>query len=174
MGNSWQSRNWGANELGATPSSLEGVVGKLNPAAKQAMYAAANKGLIARKTWDGCAFNAGGLEVGKNVSSYLAAANAFGLDQSVVENFIYCWDGLEGSDYEATEALKEAILKAGLFTEVNESKGRRILRETVYKSFETRKLEEFNAIVADLDLDDTEHELVQDIHSAAELLSVGV
>jgi hypothetical protein len=171
---SWQSRSWGVNELGSVPSSLDSVVGKLNPAAKQAMYAAANKGLIARKTWDGCAFNAGGLEVGKNVSSYLAASQAFGLDQQVVENFIYCWDGLPGSDYEATEALKEAILKAGLFTEPNESKGRRILRETVYKSFETKQREAFESLVADLDMDDVDHELVQDIHSAAELLSVGV
>lgn len=166
-------RTWGANELGQKPrvTTLEGAIAQLNPKAKQAMYAAANKGLIAQGTWNGCAFNKGGIEVGSNlVSSVPAAAAVFGLEERVVSQFIHHWDLLKVPN--PTEYLKEALLKAGLFTEPNESKGRRILRETVYKSMETRKREEFEAIVAGLDLDDTEHELVSDIHTVKELLAV--
>lgn len=170
---SWQSRRWGAGEFGAVKvNTLEAAVAKLNPKTKQAMYAAANKGLIKRGTWNGCAFNAGGLEVGDDhVTSTLRAAKTFGVSQEVVSNFIRIWDGLAGSDAEATERLKEAIVKAGLFTEANESSGRRILRETVYKSYETKMREQFDALVEGLDLNDVEHELVSDMNVVGELLS---
>lgn len=171
---SWQSRKWGAGEFGApVVTSLDSAVAQLNPKTKQAMYAAANKGLIKRGTWDNCAFNAGGIEVGNtDVRSYQSAAATFGVSPTVVINFIKVWDGLGGSDQQATEKLKEAILKAGLYTEPNESAGRRILRETVYKSYETRMKEQFDALVEGLDLDDVEHELVSDMKEVAELLSV--
>lgn len=170
MSTSWQSRKWGAGELG-TASTLEHVVSKLNPKTKQAMYAAANKGLIRRGSWDGCAFNAGGMEVGATVRTSHTAAATFNLPVETVSNFIKVWDGLPGSDEEATEALKEAILKAGLFAEANESSGRRILRETVYKSYETKMREKFEEMVQGLDIEDSEHELVSDMKEVAELLS---
>jgi len=171
---SWQSRKWGAGEFGApVVTSLDAAVAKLNPKTKQAMYAAANKGIIKRGTWDNCAFNAGGIEVGTDgVRSYQAAAQTFGVSQETVAQFISVWDKLRGTDVEATEKLKEAILKAGLYAEANESSGRRILRETVYRSYEARMKEQFDALVEGLDLNDVEHGLVSDMKEVAELLSV--
>lgn len=166
-------RQWGANELGSPKvTTLEEAVSKLNPAAKQAMYGAANKGLIRRGTWDGCAFNAGGKEVGKPVHSFQAAAMAFKLPVEIVHKFIMIWDRISGSDESATEKLKAAILKAGLFTEPNESAGRRILRETVYKSYETRMKEQFDSIVEGLDIHDASDELAVSVKGMGELLSV--
>lgn len=163
-------RTWGANELGSV-STLDQVVAKLNPKTKQAMYAAANKGLIRRGTWDGCAFNAAGHEVEASIASIGKASQTFELSESVVSNFIDVWDRLQGDDEEATDKLKGAILKAGLFSETNESNGRRFLRETVYRSYENRMKDQFEQMVEGLDMND-ETDLVFDIHSAAELLSV--
>jgi hypothetical protein len=168
------SRDWGAGNFGkgGNVSTLEGVVRQLNPAAKQAMYGAANKGLIRRGTWDGCAFNAGGVEVGNNnVGSTFAAAQQFNLPSSTVTRFIEIWDSTNGTDEECTERLKAAILDAGLFTEANESKGRRVLRQTIYKSQETQLREKFEAEVASLDMSDVHNETVADISAMSELLS---
>lgn len=167
------SRTWGAENFNKPAGgTLEKVVADLNPAAKQAMYAAANKGLIRRGTWDGCAFNAGGYEVGdNNVTSYFAAAKAFGLDEKKVVNFIRVWDGLNGDDETCTNRLKAAILAAGLYTEPGESSSRRILRQTIYKSQETQMREKFEAQIADLDMSDLENEQVMQIKGVSELLS---
>lgn len=101
---------------------LAGVIAPLPPAVKQAFYAAANKGPIARGTWDGCAFNAGGKEVGNNgISSFQAAAQAFGISEYKVSAFISVWDrDIPGSDNEATQILRDTIEKVGLFTNPEE------------------------------------------------------
>lgn len=167
------TRTWGAENFGGgSGGTLETIVRQLNPAAKQAMYGAANKGLIRRGTWNGCAFNAGGAEIGnKNVDSYFAAAKAFDLDQRIVRKFIAIWDGLHGTDESCTERLKAAILDAGLFTEPGETKGRRVLRQTIYRSQETMLREKFEEQVSMLDLDDAEDELAVSIKGVGELLS---
>lgn len=174
------SRSWGAEGFSKSKAhTLEGVVRKLSPKAKQAMYAAADKQLIARGTWDGCAFNAGSLEIAdQGVHSFASAAELFEMKASDVQNFIQVWDQTQGSDEQATERLREAILKAGLFTEPGEKKAARVLRETVYKSQEERMKEEFDSLVSSLDVDcvdemnEEQQALLNDSMAAAELLGV--
>lgn len=154
----FQSRNWGEGNFRQGNGALEGVVNQLPPNVKQAMYAAANRGLIKRGTWNGCAFNAGSLEVAKTQDECLAvsttsAAKFFGITPELVNTFITRWDALQGTDEECTDRLKKAILDVGLFTEPGESKGRRVLRTTVWKSEETRMREKFEAMVEGLDLE---------------------
>jgi hypothetical protein len=100
---------------GLTP--FENAVRWLNPAAKQAFYAAAASRTINRGTWNGCAFNAGGEVIGRNdVTSVSRAAEAFDMPAKSVSNFIRQWDSLRGSDEEANRMLREAIERVGLFS----------------------------------------------------------
>lgn len=157
--NGYQSRNWGeGNFRQRGDSSFEGIVQQLPPNVKQAMYAAANRDLIKRATWNGCAFNAGSLEVATEKDECLAvsvssAAQFFNIEPELVTKFIQSWDVLPGTDEECTARLKKAILDAGLFAEPGESKGRRVLRTTVWKSEETRMREKFEEMVEGLDLE---------------------
>lgn len=156
----YESRNWGEGNFRQGNNSLDNIVGELPPNVKQAMYAAANRNLIKRGTWDGCAFNAGSLEVVTSndqevcvAQSVDSAAKFFGIDRELVSRFIQKWDSLQGTDEECTARLKKSILAAGLFSEPGESKGKRILRTTVWKSQETIMREKFEALVEGLDLD---------------------
>lgn len=102
-------------KFGLTP--FENSVRWLTPKAKQAFYAAAASRTIKRGTWNGCAFNAGGAELGvNNVSSVGKAAEVFEMPAKSVSNFIRQWDGLKGSDEDANRRLREAIEKVGLFS----------------------------------------------------------
>lgn len=135
------------NGGGAYVSTLEQAVAKLNPKAKQAMFSAATHGLIKRGTWNGCAFNAGGIEIGnKHVSTIEAAAEAFGCSRQVVSDFICVWDQLPGTDTSATAQLRETIERVGLFSEPSTAKKLvGIVRSRVYTSWETKMREEFDA-----------------------------
>jgi len=154
----FESRNWGeGNFRSRSNETFEGVVQQLPPNVKQAMYAAANRNLIRRGTWNGCAFNAGSLEEFSDdcvsgVRSIQSAASFFNISPGLVESFITKWDALAGTDEECTARLKKAILDAGLFAEPNESRGKRIMRQTVWKSEETRMREQFEEMVEGLDL----------------------
>lgn len=166
------SRTWGAEIHGKNAGSLVEVVRPLTPKAKKAMYGAAMHGIIARGTWNGCAFNQAGLKEGvQTISSVGAAAQLFDLTPHVVERFINAWDSTPGTDEEATEKLREALVEVGLFSDPNEGKGRRVLRQTIYKSIETQLREEFETLVSGLDLNTDESELVADIKEASLVLS---
>lgn len=118
------------------------VVRPLSPEAKKAMYAAAEKGLIVRKTWNGCAFNAAGKIIGKSISATDAAAEAFSVAPGVVDRFIRVWDSLPGSDARCTLLLKEALDYVGICTEANRSRVKKVIRGYAYKSKETAFKEE--------------------------------
>jgi len=153
----FQSRNWGESNFRQRNDSFEGIVQMLPPNVKQAMYAAANRGIIRRGTWNGCAFNAGSIEIANGREDCLAvstvsAAKFFGISEDLVQRFITRWDSLQGTDTQCTEQLKAAILEAGLFSDPDEPKGRRIMRQTVWKSEETRLREKFEELVEGLDL----------------------
>lgn len=128
---------------------LVGVIRPLNPKSKCAMFAAARAGTIARRTWDGCAWNAAGREEGltgeKNITDSLAASKAFGVDATLVDRFISVWDGLAGSDEYCTRLLIEAIEEVGLFSEPNISRTTRIVREFAYKSQATEFKEQLES-----------------------------
>lgn len=112
--------NWGSDLFGkkdAAPTNLQETIDKFPPSLKQAMFAAASRTTIRRQTWNGCAMNAAGIEVGKNnqVQSLETAAAAFGISSDLVDSFIKRWDILDGSDEECTQLLRNMIEKAGLF-----------------------------------------------------------
>lgn len=101
---------------------------------KQAFYGAAiRKGVIKRSSWNGCAFNEGGIEIGnETVKSIPAAARAFGVSEFLVKNFIQKWDSSPyPSDSEATQALIGILEKVGIFSEPDKPTVR-IINETVY------------------------------------------
>lgn len=100
-------------------NSLSNAVAALPVAAKKAMYAAASARTIRRGTWNGCAFNAAGIEVGNSqIQSIAAAAKQFGCTYAVVQRFIRYWDSLQAVDNdEATGILREKLEEVGLFTE---------------------------------------------------------
>ena len=148
---------WGAGNIGGL-SPLESAVYQLNPQAKQAMYAAAQKSIINKGTWNGCAFNAAGKENGDYITSTTYAAEVFGLDESAVAIFINAWD----SGSEDTEALKEILVRVGLYTEAGSPKPKRVMFRK-YTSWETRMKEE-------LDINIEQDILPEGTEEAAELL----
>lgn len=138
--------------LNLSPASLlSAPIARFNPQLKQAMYAAANRGIIRRGTWDGCAFNQAGVEVGDSgISSVTLAAKRFGLPARTVAFFINTWDRLTGTDEEATEALKEAILRAGLFSEPTTAIA--VIRHRTYEAMKSEQ-DKFEAVIEDLDFE---------------------
>lgn len=94
---------------------LTDVVRDLPPGARRAMYAAANRGLLSRGSWNGCAFNRAGREVGRSVWSVAQAARVLETNEATVRHFIRKWDRLRGSDASCTQLLREALEEAGLF-----------------------------------------------------------
>lgn len=132
------------------------VIRKMTPKAKQAMYAAASKSLLRRGTWDGCAFNAAGKAVtSQHITSTDKAGKAFGMHSNIVSEFIGVWDHSSNylNDAEATEALKEAILKVGLFTGAGNTIRVRISRVTVNKNQQEAERDAFEAIVKDIHIE---------------------
>ena len=89
---------------------------------KQAMFAAASRGNIARGTWVGCAFNKAGNEVSQSVASTESAMEAFGLTEIQVRDFIIKWDSLEGTDKACTKLLQGLLEKSGLFRSSGDSR----------------------------------------------------
>lgn len=136
---------------------------------KKAMFAAASHGLIKRRTWDGCAFNAAGVQVGNmEIDSYHKSFREFSLPQAAVERFISVWDSLKGTDEECTFALREALQKADLF--IDPSRVKRVVRKRVFTSQATKEQLEFEAMVKDIKFDD-DSELVSDIHDVVEMFA---
>ena len=115
---------------------------RLPAKAKQAMYAAASARTIRQGTWNGCAFNQAGWEIGnKMVDSYGAAASAFKCSLKVVQAFISAWDGLDVRGDEATTRLRETLEEVGLFNEP--TRAIRIIRTVEWKSEQTKLVEKF-------------------------------
>lgn len=131
--------NWGSENFAGTfgDSDLQSVINEFPVGLKQAMFAAASRTTIKRKTWNNCAMNAAGFEVGKqgSVQSLRAASETFGIPESLVSRFIQKWDKLQGTDEDCTIKLREMIERSGLFNEpeVPGKKPTRIVSVTVYK-----------------------------------------
>ena len=123
--------------------TLFDVIKDFSPSLKQAMYAAANKGIIHRGTWNHCALNAAGKELEiAGISSIKAAAEAFGVSPAIATKFINIWDARSGTDEQCTEYLKEQILAVGLFTEAGTVLPK-IIRKRVFVGAEKIQMEEF-------------------------------
>lgn len=119
---------------------------RLPSSAKKAMYAAASSRKIRQGSWDGCAFNAGGIEIGdQNVTSFQAAAEAFKCSVKVVTAFISAWDGLVAED--PTGILRETLEDVGLFHEP--TRAFKIVRTVEWKSEQSKLVEAFNAEMED-------------------------
>ncbi len=169
MSGQWNAEN--LQSLGSiTPAaiSLREAVETLNPKAKISMYAAGKKGSIAKRTWNGCAFNEAGKIEDQIVNSYSSAADVFELPHSTVTGFIGAWD----SGVETTDDLIQIILEVGLYTEPGETKPKRrsgLNRVSFrkYTSWETRLRE-------DLDFNIDHDLLPEGTQEAAELLFAGV
>ena len=99
---------------------LVGVVQPIPAKGRRALYAAANAGLLRRGTWDGCAFNRAGLEIGIPIRSRGEAAHAFGTTPEAVRDFIEVWDRLWGSNRHCTQLLRDALEHVGLFDDADE------------------------------------------------------
>lgn len=91
------------------------VVRRFPAHGRRALYAAANAGLLRRGSWEGCALNRAGAEVGLNVRSRGEAAYAFDTTPEVARQFVEVWDRLWGSNRRCTQMLRDAIEDAGLF-----------------------------------------------------------
>lgn len=117
----WGSEFINAGKKPAPSSTLEAAVADLNSKTKRAFYSAILRtGTLARKTWDGCAYNQGGIELGdKTINSSAAAAELFECDVTVVGRFINAWDSFrpDYSDKQATQALLEILEKVGILNE---------------------------------------------------------
>lgn len=140
-------QGWGSRGTG---NPLTSVVRALPPHVRQAMLVASKKGLIARGTWDGCAFNAASKLGGENVGSVAEAARVFGCSQAVVNNFIGKWDKFtvgnpprKPSDQEANRLLVEAINEVGTHTPIKGTK--RVIRGYAYKSEATKFAEQLES-----------------------------
>lgn len=141
----------GASKMFRSKNPLQRVVDPLPTRARSAMYAAAQKGLIKRGTWDDCAWNAASIIEGQPASSTQAASQVFDCPPRLVDNFIQVWDGLSGSDHRCTQLLIDAIESVGV-TENRPVGMARVIRGTVYKSADTKFKEQLDAVenIADL------------------------
>lgn len=124
---------------------LRGAVALLSPKAKQAMYAASKTGMIARGTWNGCAFNKAGSVLGFGVASSDVAAQVFEMSEHDVDRFIRAWDSVDCNDTEANRYLIEALESVGTHTPINAGRGRRIIRGYAYKSEATKFAEQLES-----------------------------
>lgn len=155
----------GIDMSGETQSypALYKAVSRLSAKAKQAMYAAASARKIAQGTWDGCAFNAGGIEIGNSgVTSFQAAATAFGCSLKTVQSFIAAWDTLRADD--PTGVLRETLESVGLFHEP--TRAFKIVRTTEWESEQTKLV---NAFKAEMEKPDF---CIEGLAEAQELLGV--
>lgn len=164
----------GFSKKGSEPASLRQSIETLTPKAKQAFFAAASHKVIRRGTWDGCAFNAGGIEVGDGtVSSIKTAAITFEMEPQEVRSFIQYWDRSNySSDEEATQALRTMIEEVGLFSEpVGKKKfaGGTFVK-TIHESDETKMRKEFDRMVSDLSDPEVDSEFKEAATQAGELL----
>lgn len=118
-------------------SALTVAVQGLSPKAKQAMYAASQKDDFARGTWNGCAFNKAGYNLGGSVQSIDQAAALFGMPTKAVSRFITTWDGYaktEKDPHKATALLREELETAGLFSPARSTRVTRIISTVEYES----------------------------------------
>jgi hypothetical protein len=166
MGN-WGSENFTVLGNSVKPGKLEEIIEEFPSGLKQAMFAAASHGIIKRHTWNGCALNAAGIEVGspKEVRSFLTAAKAFNITASQAKLFVAFWDAMPGSDEHCTNFLRETIEKVGLFSEPGQ-KPPRILKKKVYESQQTQLRNQFETLMA--------ANQVPDVEFALELLGAAV
>jgi len=128
---------------------LRGVVAKLSPSAKQAMYAAAKAGILIRGKWsdtdgNGCAFNKAGEQRNRVVGSVHDAAALFDMNVEDVNNFIRKWDHLEVNLIEANRLLIQAIEDDGTHRPPR-VKGRRVIRGYAFKSEATEWAEQLES-----------------------------
>jgi len=166
------SNDWVLEGVDFTPAAsgypnLYQAVMRLSAKAKQAMYAAASARTIKQGTWNGCAFNQAGWEIGLKdhaVSSYGAAAEAFGCSIKVVQAFISAWDGLPERGDEATRILRETLEEVGLFHEP--TRAIRIVRTVEWRSEQTKLVDAFRAEMENPDFD------IEGLNEACELLGV--
>jgi hypothetical protein len=99
---------------GPERNPLVPVVRPLSPIARQALLQAANRGVLRRGSWQGCAFNIAGAEVGTPVRSRGEAACAFSTSPEDVRRFIEVWDGIWGSNRYCTALLRNALVHVGM------------------------------------------------------------
>lgn len=165
----------GSQSLFKNSNPLVSVVRPLPVSARQAMYAAAEKGLIVRRSWNGCAWNAASLIETKgkvNAQSFESAADVFGCSPHLVRAFIQVWDSLKGSDEKCTATLKDAIDQVGLSTEEGVNKAVRVIRGYAYKSLDTQFKEQLAEVENIADLPGMSDELIE--KTLCTLNSVGV
>jgi hypothetical protein len=119
----------------------------LSPKAKQAIYAAAQKGDFAKASWNGCVFNAASIEAGTESKTTGFVARLLEMKQQDVSRFISWWDGSSCT----TQELQDAVLQVGLFSEPN-SITKHKLTKRVFTSKEQEMLDEFDSLVDGLNL----------------------
>jgi hypothetical protein len=145
--------NWGSDGMSRTlynRNQLETLEDSLNefPAKlKQAMFSAASRGTLKRRTWNNCAFNGAGTEIEDyGVRSVDLAAKAFNITPARVTVFIRAWDKLPGTDEYCTQTLRMLIEKVGLFTEPGERQPRIMVRK-VYENQQKKLRDQFETIM---------------------------
>jgi hypothetical protein len=146
---------------------LRGAVEQLSVKAKQAFYVVLKSGgIMHRSTWNGCAFNAGGRAIGRQVDSFEAAARAFDMKQSDVTRFIRLWDNSRfPNDETASRYLFKLLDQVGICTPPKgKGKGPRIIRGYVYKGEATKFQEQLES--GELTVD-----MIPGCKEAAELLT---
>lgn len=177
-GSKWGAEHFTLKNMNfkVTDGSLESAVKCLKAKTKQAFYAAIVKnGVIHRKTWNGCAFNAAGLvlENPRTINSYLTASATFGDTEAVVKKFILAWDNSHyATDQLATAALLEILERVGIFSDPDQPKiQRRIVVEVAEASTMTdaELMFEFTLLVQDNKMNE---ELVAILDAAESLVMV--
>jgi hypothetical protein len=154
----WGSENFtDTYKISHSPQTFEDIISQFPSGLKQAMFAAASHTTIARSTWNGCALNAAGMEVGKqdDVRSFEAAAKAFNITYALAKMFVVAWDSMRGSDVECTGILRDTIEKVGLFSEPGD-KPPRIIRRKVYESQQAQLHKQFQTLMESNSVPDTD------------------
>lgn len=154
--NDWGAQLHNLNFRSVVANDLESAVRCLSPGAKQAFYSAAmRKGVLHKRTWNGCAYNAGGMEIvsGSNIRSIQEAAKIFQCTPHTVSKFIQAWDSHPGSDEHSTKILLELLEKVGIFSDPDKPRVVRVYRNIVVEGniTDSELLADFQKEVANLD-----------------------
>jgi hypothetical protein len=154
----WGSENFSDKyKVSHSAGTFEDIISQFPSGLKQAMFAAASRTTIARSTWNGCALNAAGMEIGRanDVRSFDTAAKAFNITPALAQMFVHAWDKMHGTDTECTAILRDTITKVGLFSEPGQ-KPPRIIKKKVFESQQAQLHKQFQTLMESNSVPDTD------------------
>lgn len=146
---------------------LKSIIEQFPVKLKKALYAAAKTGHVKSGTWNGCAFNKAGKQVGISISSSNRAAGVFNIQEDLVTQFIRRWDSINLGSAKRADLLMRVLENIGITTPLDNAKPNHpidnlspiVFNYEVYKSSQTKFIEELETVKTIEDLGISQEEI---------------